>query len=93
MLSNLTIQSSSTKSDAPLVFCRSGHIQLESCVLRSELAMISHTIGAKSGCHFDNCRFFGGQECSGMVGLNSQMTLCAADFVGRSDFLKEAIVR
>lgn len=93
MLSNLTIQSSSTKSDAPLVFCRSGHIQLESCVLRSELAIISHAIGAKSGCHFDNCRFFGGQECSGMVGLNSQMTLCAADFGGRSDFLKEAIVR
>jgi hypothetical protein len=67
MLSNIAIQSRTKKSDAPLVFCRSGHIQLERCVLRSELAVMTHAIGAKSGCHFEECKFFGGYECNGLV--------------------------
>jgi hypothetical protein len=67
MLSNVAIQSNTHKSDAPLIFCRSGHIQLERCVLRSELAVIAHVIGGKSGCNFQECIFFGGQECSSLV--------------------------
>ena len=70
MISNVAIRSTAKKSDAPLVFCRSGHIHLERCVMSSELAIIAHAIGAKSGCHFDECKFFGGQECNGLVRMD-----------------------
>jgi hypothetical protein len=69
VVSNVTIQSVGTVSDAPLVFCRSGCVQLESCVLKSENSVIVHTIGVKSSCHFDNCEFHGGQECNALVRL------------------------
>ena len=71
VVSNVTIQSVATTSDAPLVFCRSGRVQLEGCVLKSENAVIVHAIGTKSGCHFDNCEFHGGQECNVLVCRNA----------------------
>jgi hypothetical protein len=72
MLSHVEIRSTAKKSDAPLVFCRSGRIQLECCVMSSELAIIAHAIGAKSGCQFDGCKFWGGKECNGLVRWDSQ---------------------
>ncbi len=73
MLSNIVIQSTTTKSDAPLVFCRSGNVQLECCILKSELAVAFHAIGLKSSSYFEKCKFFGGQNCSGLVRFNLQV--------------------
>ncbi len=77
MLSNIVIESTTAKSDAPLVFCRSGNVQFECCVLKSELAATFHAIGSKSSCHFDKCKFFGGQNCSGLVRFNLPVHDCA----------------
>jgi hypothetical protein len=76
MISNVMIESVSAKSDAPLIFCRSGNIQLERCVLKSDLAATVFAIGSKSGCHFDRCRFFGGQNCNGLVRLHVCKVQC-----------------
>jgi hypothetical protein len=70
IISNVTIQCNSSKSDAPLIFCRSGSVQLVKCVLKSLSSVIAHAIGAKSACHFEDCNLFGGKDCSVMVCLD-----------------------
>ncbi len=70
VISNVFMESLSTRSEAPLVFCRSGSIQLERCVLKSELAATFHAIGAKTVCNFDMCNFIGGQVCSSLVRMS-----------------------